>query len=113
MAELPEETTNTVFNLQGRLLKIIHQAKATEFAIAQQYGETEATSIDLEQLQNIRERADTYYSRFYRLLGQIAEIQPTATPAMLDLLDRSIAEAQATLDALTASTQEIKRDWNI
>ncbi|GEM_PF-5388223 len=34
MAELPEETTNTVLNLERGLLKIVYQVKATEFAIA-------------------------------------------------------------------------------
>ena len=60
MAQLPEQTTTTVLNLQRRLLAIIDQAAAIDFLILEQYGETEATLIDLEQLQNIRERADTY-----------------------------------------------------
>lgn len=75
MAQLPEETITTVLNLQRRLLAIIDQAAAIDFLILEQYGETEATLIDLEQLQNIKERADTYYTRFYRLLRQIAQAQ--------------------------------------
>lgn len=113
MAQLPEETITTVFNSQRRLLAILNQATATDFLILEQYGETEATLIDLEQLQNVKERADTYYLRFYRLLRQIAESQPLATSAMLDLLARSIEEAEATVVALAASIQEIKQDWNI
>lgn len=113
MAELPAETITTVLNLQGRLLKIIHQAKATELAIAQQYGETEVTIIALNDLQNVEERADTYYSRFYTLLRQIARSQPFANAAMLELLYRSIDEAEATVDALEASIQEEKRNYNI
>lgn len=31
----------------------------------------------------------------------------------LDLLARSIEEVEATAEALAASTQEIKQDWNI
>lgn len=99
--------------MQRRLLAIIDQAAAIDFLILEQYGETEATLIDLEQLQNIKERADTHYTRFYRLLRQIAQAQPFATTAMLDLLARSIEEAEATAEALAASTQEIKQDWNI
>ena len=59
MAQLPEETITTVFNLQRRLLAILNQATATDFLLLEQYGETEATLIDLEQLQNVKERADT------------------------------------------------------
>ncbi|MGK7878153.1 MAG: hypothetical protein AB4426_34070 [Xenococcaceae cyanobacterium] len=113
MAILPEETTRTVLELQRRLLTIIHEATATDFLILDQYGETETTLIDLEQLQNVQERADTYYTRFYRLLRQIAESQPLANPAILELLDRSMEEAEATINALEASILEIKRDWNI
>ncbi len=61
--------------MQRRLLAIINQPAALDFLILEQYGETEATMIDLEQLQNIKERADIYYTRFYRLLRQIAEAQ--------------------------------------
>lgn len=113
MANLPDSTTTTVLELQRRLLKIINEATAVGFIIFEQYGETETTILDLEQLQNSRERANTYYSRFYTLLLRIAESQPFATNAMLDLLARSIAEAQVTIDALEASVQESKTDWNI
>lgn len=113
MVQLPEETTTTVLNLQRRLLAIIHQATAAGFIILEQYGETETTLVDLDFLQNARERAETYYSRFYTILLRIAEAQPGASTAMLELLERSIEEAQATADALEASIQETKRDWNL
>ncbi len=99
--------------MQRRLLAIINQATAAAFIILEQYGETETTIIDLEQLQNARERAETYYSRFYTLLLQIAESQPLATAVMLNILTRSIEEDQATVGASEATIQETKRDWNI
>lgn len=43
MARLPEEIATTVFNLQRRLLAIIHEATATQFLILERYGETEIT----------------------------------------------------------------------
>lgn len=113
MAQLPDETTTTVLSLQRRLLAIINQATATGFVILKQYGETETTIIDLEQLQNARERAETYYSRFYTLLLRIAESQQIAAAVMLGLLARSMEEAQATTAASEATIQEAKRDWNI
>lgn len=113
MAQIPDETTTTVLSLQRRLLAIINQSTATGFIILEQYGETETTITVLEQIQNARERAETYYSRFYTLLLRIAESQPLATAAMVDLLARSIEEAQATTAASEATIQEAKRDWNI
>lgn len=103
MANLPDTTITNVLDLQRRLLKIINEATPVGFIILEQYGETETTLLDLEQLQNSRERANTYYSRFYILLLEIAESQPMATGAMLDLLACSIEEAQVTIDALEAS----------
>ena len=86
MAKLPEQITATVLELQKRLLDIINLSTAIGFLILQQYGETEATVVDLEQLDNVRDRANTYYSRFYTVLLRIAESQPTATNAMIELL---------------------------
>lgn len=113
MAQLPNETTITVLNLQRRLLAIINQATPTQFIIFEQYGETETTIIALDDLQNVQERADTYYSRFYTLLRRIAGSQPFADAAMLELLYRSIDNAEATADALEASIHEEKSNFNI
>jgi hypothetical protein len=113
MAQLPEETTTTVLELQRRLLAIIHQATAVGFSIVEQYGETETTIIALEDLDNVREKANTYYSRFYTLLLRISESQPMATTAMLELLARSIEEAQAAVEGAEATIQEEKRDFNL
>lgn len=114
MAPLADEITTTVFNLQRRLLAIINQATTTEFLIFEQYGETETTIIALNDLQNAQERADTYYTRFYNnLLRRIAGSQPFADAAMLELLYRTVDEAEATADALEATIQEEKRNFNI
>lgn len=113
MADLPEATAFVVLNLQWRMVQIINQATKTGALILEQYGETEATIPDLDILQNARERATNYYSRFYTLLLRISEAQPVANVAMLELLERSIEEAQASADASEATIQEAKRDWNL
>jgi hypothetical protein len=113
MAHLPEQTITTVLNIQRRLLAIINQATATGFVIMEQYGETEATIIVQEELDNARYRSETYYSRFYTLLLRLAESQPIATNAMLNLLEQSIIDAIANADGAEATIQEAKKDWNI
>lgn len=62
-------------------------------------------------MQNVKERANTY-SHFYTLLLRIAESQPFAPNAMLDLLARTIEDAQATADGSEATIQE-KRNFNL
>ena len=99
--------------MQRRLLAIIHEATATQFLILERYGETEITLTDLEQLDNVQQRADTYYPRFNTLLRQIAGSQPLATSATIELLSRSIEDAQSTVSALEATVQEIKKDWSL
>jgi lantibiotic modifying enzyme len=113
VAQLSKETQKIVLELQQNLLVIIHDATSFQFMILENYGETEATLSDLEQLDNVQQRADTYYSRFSTLLRQIAASQPSATSATLALLSRSIEDAQGTVFALKATIQEIKQDWGL
>ncbi|MCL1473045.1 hypothetical protein [Argonema antarcticum] len=113
MARLSAETLRTIFNLQQQLLEHIDEAKSVEFTLLEQFGETDETITELEELQNIRERADSYYSRFYVTLRRIYDAQPVASRDMLELLARSINEATAALPATAASIEEIKRNWNL
>ena len=113
MAKLPDETITIVFNLQRRMLKRIDEAAATEAAIFEQFGEAEAIILELEQLQNVRERARSSYSRLYTLLLRVAESQPLATSAILNLLALAIEQAEATDAATDATIQEIRVDLNL
>ncbi len=113
MAELPVEITTIVLDLQRRLLEIIDRASRSGFYIIERYGETQDSITAHDQLQNVRERATFYYSRFYTLLLRIAEAYPAAPTDMLELLSNSIEDAQATFEALEATIQEARRDWNI
>ncbi len=113
MAELLEETLTIILELQRRLVKLIHKASATELLLFESYGETEATMTVLEQLTNIKERATSSYSRLSNLLLRISEIQPVAPTATLELLSKTVEQAQATADAGDATIQEAKTDWNL
>lgn len=113
MAKLSDEIVTAVFNLQRQLLERIDEATATEFTIFEQFGETEAIIGEFEQLQNVRDRADSYYSRFSTALRRIYESQFVASTANLDLLARFIEEAKATADATAATVQEIRRDFDL
>lgn len=113
VAKLPEQTLTTIFNLQRRLMQLIDEAKATEWALLQRYGETEESVIELEQLQSGAERLRDSYLRLSKLLLAISEVQPTAPAAMLELLAKAIEQGAATAEAVEASTQESKRIWNL
>lgn len=113
MANLPDDTLTTIFNLQRRLFQIIDRAKAAEFNLLQQYGERDATLPELEQIDNALERARTSYTRLGKLLLLVAESQPIANSATLKLLEQSIEIAEATADAIEATIQETKRNWNL
>ena len=113
MAKLTEEILTKIFALQRRLVELIDEAKATELSLFEHFGETEATISDLEQLQNVAERLRNPYSRLHTLLLRVAEYQPTAPAAILNLLAETIKETEATVDAAQASTPEIKKDWNL
>lgn len=112
MAKIPEATVQVIFDLQRKLLERIDEATATEVIVFEQFGEDRAR-LELEQLQNAKERARSSYSRLYTLLLRVAEAQPVANSATLDLLAQSIEQAAAINSASQASIQEIKRDWNL
>lgn len=113
MAKLPNEILNNIFILQRQIAEGIEEASATEWALLEQYGETEATIPELEELQNARERLTDPYSRLHTLLLRIVESQPMASTAMLNLLAQTLEQARAALDAAEGSVREVKRIWNL
>lgn len=113
MARLPEEIIATVLALQRQLLERLNELTATEFLIEQQFGETNETIDYFTFLQNAKERTDTYYSRFYITLRRIYESQPAASRDTLELLTKSIDEAEAILAATEATIREIRRDFEL
>lgn len=100
-------------NLLPRLFKVINLATTTEYQLFEQYGETEETLSELEELNNAAERASSFYNRLYGLVLQVAESQPSANSTLLNLLYQSIEQARATADAVEASVLEIKRSWSL
>ena len=113
MAKVYPQTLTIIFNLQRRLVELIDQAKTAEYHLFEDYGETEETIPELEQLQNGAERLRNPYSRLATLTLAIAEAQPIAPTAMINLLNQTVEEASASSDAVEASIMEIKRSWNL
>ena len=113
MTKLPTEVTTLVLELQRQLLTTIHETTATTFLLLERYGETEQSILFLDDFDNIRERANTYYSRFHTILLRIADAQLIVSNAMIKLLERSINEAQATIDESEATINEEKRNWDL
>ena len=91
--------TNFLKALEERKLKYLGGLAKNRKVIIEKEGGVEET-IQLEQLAKSR-------------LRQIAGSQPFATSATLELLSRSIEDAQSTVFALEATVQEIKKDWSL
>ncbi len=113
MAKLSEEKIVRILNLQRQLLEKIDEATETEFNLFEQFGETEQTMPELDELQNIRQRADTCYSRLYVIIKRIYESQPIASRANLELLEQTIEQAEVVSEVTTASIREIKSNWDL
>jgi hypothetical protein len=112
VAKLPDSVLTNIFTLQRQIIECIDTTTAMHFKLLEQEGETDETFSELEELQSIRERLLSPYSRLYTLLLKAAESQPVAANDVLNLLYRSIETGEATLDASIASLQEIQRNWN-
>jgi formylglycine-generating enzyme required for sulfatase activity len=113
MANLPDEILTTISNLLPRLFQVINVVMETEFSLFEQYGEKDETMGELEQVRNAEERLRTSYNLIYWLMLQVAESQPAANSATLNLLYQSIEQAVATAYAVEATVQETKRNWNL
>ena len=113
MVALPLELTTTVLELQRQLLAVINHATETSFVLMETYSETEAALITLEDLDNIRERANTYYSRFYTLMARMAESQRISHSAILEPLTRSIEDAIVTIATAQATIREARSNFNL
>ena len=113
MAKLPDETKATILNLLGQLAELIDEASSTELGVFEQFGETETSIPIVEQLQDARERLRNPYNRLCTLFLNIAESQPNASAAVLNLLYQTIEQAQANADAVTATIEECKRDIDL
>ena len=112
MAKLPDPVVSNIFMLQRRIIECLDSTTAMEFRLFDRMGETAETLPELEDLQNIRERLLSSYSRLNTLLLRVSQSQPVAVGDMLSLLYRASETGQATLDASIASLQEIQRNWN-
>ena len=113
MATLPEETLVSIFDLLRQLADQIEYASATEWQLFTEYGENERTLSELEELSNARERVTNSYSRINNILLRILQEQPTLSNTMLEMLERAILQGTASVDAVSASVDEVKRQWNL
>lgn len=76
-------------------------------------GKPKKLYLNSPELKNAAERARVFYNRLYGLVLQVAESQPVANSATLNLLYQSIEQANRIADAVEASVQEIRRSWNL
>jgi hypothetical protein len=109
VAKLPDPVLTNIFTLQRRIIESIDTATALEFRILEQRGETVETLPELEELQSIKERLLSPYSRLHTLVLKAAQSQPVAPTDVLNLLYRSIESTQA---ALAASRERRKLTYD-
>jgi hypothetical protein len=112
VAKLSDPVLTSIFTLQRQIIESIDTITALEFRILEQTGETAETLSELEELQSIRERLLSPYSRLHTLVLKAAQSQPVAPNDVLNLLYRSIESTEAALAASIASLQEIQRNYN-
>lgn len=113
MAKLANEVIKHIFELEKNFLDITDQTTRIEFDIFEQFGETGETIAELEELQNLKERSLFYYDRFHVVLKRIYESQPVADRANLELLNRTLDDADLTIDVIKVSIEDIKSNWNL
>jgi len=83
MAKLPDEITETIWNLLRKTLGIIEEATATEFKLFSLFGETIETLPYLDEMKNVAEEANASRSRLFNVHYQIAIAQPMPSSDLL------------------------------
>jgi hypothetical protein len=113
MAKLPNTLNETFWSLKRQLLEIADQAKAAEFILLQNFGETGRTIPYLEELQSVAEQANERFSQFSNIQIRIANAQPDIFPDTLELTNRIIINTTERIPALKRSIEEIKTEWRL
>ncbi len=113
MAKLGPETSEIINRLKQEALDIVDEATAIEFKIFDRFGETELVLSYMDEMKNVAEEAIALLSRLSTLQLQVAQSQPAAAPAMLELLEQAIQRTLVRIPALERSIQEVKMEWNL
>ncbi|KAI9134929.1 hypothetical protein [Acaryochloris sp. CCMEE 5410] len=113
MAKLPNDISETIWRLKRQLADVIENARTTEFALFNTFGETERTIVYLDDLQSVAEQATERFTQFSSLQIRIFNIQPHVPRDMLELVMQIISNTEARLPALEQSIQEIKTEWKL
>jgi uncharacterized protein (DUF342 family) len=113
MAKLSPEIRATLSQQKEQLLDIIDRSKSLEFTLLESVGENPETISTLEQLTEISEQARTRLSQLSTLHLRIAEVQPTVSNDLLELMNEAIQNIENRIPALERSLEEIKLDWRL
>jgi transposase len=113
MAKLLSEITEVINRLKQASLEVVDEATALELKIFEQFGESEQTLSYMDEMKNVAEEAIASFSRLSTLQLQVAQSQPTATSATLELLAQAIQRTLARVPALERSIQEVKMEWDL
>jgi len=113
MAKLPQEITETIWQLKIQSLEIIEQATSAEFILFDSFGETEEILPYLDEMKNVAESATSFYTRLSNIHLQITQAQPWASNDLLRLLYQTIEITLSRLPALERSIEEVKQEWSL
>ncbi|MDJ1180027.1 hypothetical protein PJF56_14250 [Roseofilum sp. BLCC_M91] len=113
MAKISSDLEETIWNLKRQLLDIIDSATSAELTLFEQFGETNDTIPLLDELKNVSDRASPWFSRLSNFQLRIAEVQPTISADMLNLVYQSVERLQVEIPAMERSIQEVKNEWNL
>jgi len=106
MAKLPDEILTTIFTLQRQLASGIEEASAAEWAL---WSNMVKQKQQFPNSRNFKmpERL-TAPTRLHTLLLRILESQPLVSPAILNLLVKTIEQARAATEAARAVFERLK-----
>lgn len=113
MAEISQANIDRIVQNYQELIRIINFASSTEYRLVSEYGETEDSINDLEELAGVVTDATDRFKRLNAITIRITAIQPNADIATANMLEETLVYNEARVPAWLRSIEEIINNWRL
>lgn len=113
MAEISQGNIDRIVQNYQDLVRIINLASSTEYKLMEEYGETESTSSDLEELSGVITDVTGRFKRLNAITIRITAIQPQADIATINMLEETLVYNETRVPAWLRSIEEIINNWRL
>lgn len=113
MAEISQNNIDRIVQNYQELISVVQMALSSEYKLSSEYGETQDTINDLDELSGIAVDATDRFKRLNAITIRIAAIQPQADIATASMLEETLLYNEAKIPAWKRSIEEVVNNWSL